>query len=172
MGDDWPWWRWDLGGLFVDWYSERSVWDPSIKGSIPSGLTQVHSSTQGFVWDPGIGSQLHRASRVAHIFELLEGKQSWGRRSVIFLFLVFLMTGLGWISKVGTRHVMGTNQCHQQAQGLFEGVLRSFYEDRWHSLDIFHHPSSLSFVPVHSDNFRKFELFVGLTPLITLNVAF
>ena len=42
----------------------------------------------------------------------------------------------------------------------------------WHSLDIFHHSSSLAFVPVHSDNFRKFELFMGLTQLITLTVAF
>ena len=43
---------------------------------------------------------------------------------------------------------------------------------RWHSLDIFHHPRSFSFVAVHSDNFRKFEVFVGLTQLITLKVAF
>ena len=42
----------------------------------------------------------------------------------------------------------------------------------WHSFDIFHHLSSSAFVPVHSDNFRKFELFVGLTQLITLKVAF
>ena len=42
----------------------------------------------------------------------------------------------------------------------------------WHSLDIFHHPSSLAFVPVHSDSFRKFELFMGLTQLIMLTVAF
>ena len=39
LGNDWPWWRWDSGGLFVCWYSERSVWDPGIEGSIPSGLT-------------------------------------------------------------------------------------------------------------------------------------
>ena len=42
----------------------------------------------------------------------------------------------------------------------------------WHSLDILHHPSSLVFVPVHSNNFQKFELFMGLTQLITLKVAF
>ena len=42
----------------------------------------------------------------------------------------------------------------------------------WHSLDIFHHPRSLAFVPVHSDNFQKFELFMGLTQLITLTVVF
>ena len=71
LGDDWPSWRWDLGGLFVDWYSERKVWDPGIEGSIPSGLTQVHSNTQRFVWDPGIGSQFRWANRVAHIFRLL-----------------------------------------------------------------------------------------------------
>ena len=45
LGNDWPWWHWDPGGLFVGWYSERSVWDPGIEGSIPRGLTQVHSST-------------------------------------------------------------------------------------------------------------------------------
>ena len=54
----------------------------------------------------------------------------------------------------------------------FGGVLRSFYAVGWHSLDIFHHPSNLAFVPVHSDNFRKFELFLGVTQLITLKVAF
>ena len=42
----------------------------------------------------------------------------------------------------------------------------------WHSLDIFHHPSNLPFVSVHSDNFQKIELFLGLTQLITLKVAF
>ena len=82
------------------------------------------------------------------------------------------MTGLGWTFKVRSRQVTGTGWCHQRAQGLFGGVLRSFYVFGWHSLDIFHHPSSLAFVPVHSDNFRKFELFVGLTQLITLKVAF
>ena len=50
--------------------------------------------------------------------------------------------------------------------------MRSFHVVWGHSLDILHHPSSLAFVPVHSDNFRKFELFVGLTQLITLKVAF
>ena len=50
--------------------------------------------------------------------------------------------------------------------------MRSFYAVGWHSLDIFHHPNSLAFVSVHSDNFQKFELFVGLTQLITLKVAF
>ena len=39
-------------------------------------------------------------------------------------------------------------------------------------LDTLHHPSGLAFVPVHSDDFRKFELFLGLTQLITLKVAF
>ena len=68
LGDDWPSWRGDPGGLFDDRYSERSVWDLSIEGSIPGGLTQVHSSTKRFVWDPGIGSQLRQANRVAHIF--------------------------------------------------------------------------------------------------------
>ena len=32
--------------------------------------------------------------------------------------------------------------------------------------------SSLAFIPVRSDNFQKFELFVGLTQLITFKVAF
>ena len=57
-------------------------------------------------------------------------------------------------------------------RGLFGGVLRRFYAVGWHSLDIFHHPSSLAFILVHSDNFRKFELFLGLTQLITLKVEF
>ena len=39
LGDDCPWWHWGLGGLFVDWYGERSVWDPGIEGSILSGFT-------------------------------------------------------------------------------------------------------------------------------------
>ena len=132
----------------------------------------MHSTTHGFVWDPGIGSQLQRANRLAHIFGLLEGKQSWGGRSVMFLLLVSPMTGLGWTSRVRSRPVTGTGWCHQRAQGLFEGFLMSFYVVGWHSLDIFHHPSSLAFVPVHSDNFRKFELFLGLIQLITLKVAF
>ena len=34
LGDDWPWWHWDPGGLFVDRYSERSVWDPGIERSL------------------------------------------------------------------------------------------------------------------------------------------
>ena len=151
MGDDWPWWRWDLGGLFVGWYNERSVWDPDIEGSIPSGLTQVYSSTLRFVWDLGIGSQLRWANRVAHIFRLFEGKQSWGGRSVIFPFLVSSMTGLGLTSRVRSRQVTGTGWWHLRAQGLFGGVLRSFYVFGWHSLDIFHHLSSLAFVPVHSE---------------------
>ena len=66
--------------------SQRLVWDPGIDGFVPSRLTQRHNITQWYVWDPGIGSQLHRANRVAHIFGLLEGKQSWGGRSVIFPF--------------------------------------------------------------------------------------
>ena len=101
LGDDWPWWHWDLGGLFDDKYCKRSVWDPDIEGSIPGRWTQVHSSTHEFVWDPGIGSQLHRANIMVHIFGLLEGKQSWGKGFVMFLFLVFLMTWLGWTFRVG-----------------------------------------------------------------------
>ena len=49
LGDDWPWWRWDPRGLFDDRYSERSVWEPNIEGSIPGGLTQAHSCTKRFV---------------------------------------------------------------------------------------------------------------------------
>ena len=82
------------------------------------------------------------------------------------------MTGLGWTSKVRSRQVTGTGWYHQWAQGIFRGVLRSFYVVEWHSLDVFNHPSSLPFVPVHSDNFRKIELFLGLTQLIMLKVAF
>ena len=82
------------------------------------------------------------------------------------------MTGLGGTSRVRSRLVTGTGWCHQRAQGLFGGVLRSFYVVGWHSFDIFHHPRSLAFVMVHSDNFQKTELFLGLTPLIKLKVAF
>ena len=42
----------------------------------------------------------------------------------------------------------------------------------WHSLDIFHHARNFPFVSVHSDNFWKIELFLGLTQLITIKVAF
>ena len=56
--------------------------------------------------------------------------------------------------------------------GAFGGFLRSFHDVRWHLLDVFYHPSSVPFVPMHSDNFRKIELFLGLTQLITLKVAF
>ena len=82
------------------------------------------------------------------------------------------MTGLGWTSRVRNRQVIGTGWCHQRAQGLFGGVLRSFYVVGWHSLDVFHHTSNLPFILVHYDNFRKIELFLGLTQLITLKVAF
>ena len=34
LGYYWPWWRWDLGGLLVGWYHERSVWDPGIERSL------------------------------------------------------------------------------------------------------------------------------------------
>ena len=109
---------------------------------------------------------------MAHIFGLLEGKQSWGGRFVIFPFLVSPMIGLGWTSRVRSRPVTGTGWCHQRAQGLFGGILRSFYAVGWNSLVIFHHPSSLAFIPMHSNNFWIFELFVGLTQLITLKVEF
>ena len=54
----------------------------------------------------------------------------------------------------------------------FGGFLRSFYEFIWHSLGIFHHPHSFPFVPLHSDNFQKTALLMGLTQLVTLKVAF
>ena len=146
--------------------------DPDIEGSILGGLTQAHSCTRRFVWDSGIGSQLHRADRVAHIFGLLEGKQSWGGRSVIFLFLVSPTTGSGWTSRVRSKQVTCTDWCYQWAQELFGGVLRSFHGFQRHLIDIIHHPSGLAFIPMHSDNFRKFELFLSLTQLITLKVAF
>ena len=50
--------------------------------------------------------------------------------------------------------------------------MRSFYAVGWNSLDIFHHPSSLPFVPGNFNNFQKIELFLGLTQLIMLKVAF
>ena len=109
---------------------------------------------------------------MAHIFGLLEGKQSWGGRSVIFPFLASPTTGSGWTSGVRSRQVTCTDWCYQRVQELFGGVFRSFHGFRRHSLDILHHPSSLAFVPAHSNNFRKFELFMGLTQLITLKVAF
>ena len=79
---------------------------------------------------------------------------------------------LGWASRVTRKPVTSIGWCHQWAQGLFGGFLSSFYAVEWHSLDIFHHPSILAFVLVHSDSFRKFELFMGLTQVITLKVAF
>ena len=82
------------------------------------------------------------------------------------------MIGLGWTSRVRSIQVTSIGWCHQWVQGLFGGVLRSFYDVQWHSLDVFHHPSSLPLVLVHFDNFRKIELFLGLTQLITLKVAF
>ena len=39
LGDDCPWFQWGPGGLFVGWYSERSVWDPDIKGFVSGDLT-------------------------------------------------------------------------------------------------------------------------------------
>ena len=93
-------------------------------------------------------------------------------RTVMFPFLVSPVTGLGGTSRVRSKPVTSTGWCHQRAQGLFGGVLRSFHGVRRHSLDILHHPSSLAFVPMHSDNFRNFELFMGLTQLIMLKVAF
>lgn len=126
FGDDSPWWHWDPGGWIDERCGKRSVWDPGIEGSILGGLTQAHSSIQGFVWDPGIGSQLHRANRAAHIFGFLEGKQSWGGSSVIFLCLVSPMTGLEWTSRVRSKQVTGTGWCHQRAQGLFGRIFEEF----------------------------------------------
>ena len=91
--------------------------------------------------------------------------------SVIFPFLATPTTGPGWSSRVRSRQVTGTDWCYQRAQGLFGEVLRSFHGFWRHSLDILHHLSDLAFVLVHSDNFRKFELFMGLTQLIMLKVA-
>ena len=90
----------------------------------------------------------------------------------MFPFLVSPVTGLGGTSRVRSRQVTCTDWCYQWAQELFGGVLRSFHVVRRHSLDILHHPSSLAFVPMHSDNFQNFELFMGLTQLILLKVAF
>ena len=56
--------------------------------------------------------------------------------------------------------------------GDFGGILRIFYAFGWHSLDTFHHPRILPFVPVHSNNFQKIELFLGLTQLIMLELVF
>ena len=50
--------------------------------------------------------------------------------------------------------------------------MRIFYVVRWHLLDIFHHLSSLPFVSLHSNNFRKIELLLGLTQLIMPKVVF
>ena len=75
----------------------------------------MHGSTKGFVWDLSIASEFHWANRVAHIFLFLKGKQSWGGRSDIFLFLVSPMIGLGWTSRVGSRQVTDIGWCHQRA---------------------------------------------------------
>ena len=47
MGDDFPWWRWDPGGLIDDRCGERSIWDPNIEGSVPGGLTQEAVAPRG-----------------------------------------------------------------------------------------------------------------------------
>ena len=39
LSDDWPWWHGDLGELFDDMYSKRSVWDLGIEGSVSGYLT-------------------------------------------------------------------------------------------------------------------------------------
>ena len=112
LGDDWPWWHWDPGGLVDDRYSERSLWDPGIEGSVFDGLTRRHSSTQRFIWDPGIGSQLHQANRVVHIFRLFEGKQSWGRGFVMFQILFFSIIQPGWISRIGDGQAIRAGSCY------------------------------------------------------------
>jgi len=45
LGDDWPWWYWDLRRLVDDRNSQRSIWDSGIEGSIHDGLTQRKSIT-------------------------------------------------------------------------------------------------------------------------------
>ena len=74
LGDYWPRWRWDLGGLLVGWYCERSLWDPSIEISL---RIRVMQRSERFQWDPGtfcsIGGEHQLESRLVQA--LLEDKQ-------------------------------------------------------------------------------------------------
>ena len=74
LGDYWPWWRWDSGGLLIDWYCERSLWDPGIEISL---RIRVMQETERFQWDPGtfcsIGGEHQLESRLVQA--LLEDKQ-------------------------------------------------------------------------------------------------
>ena len=129
--DDWPLWHWDPRGSIDGKMSQSLVQEPSIKGFIHGCMARGHGITQWFVWDLGIGFQLHRTMRLVDRYRLLEGKQSWGGRIfVIFLFLVSLMAWLGWTSMVGGSQVKGVGLLHPRAQELLEGlygVLRSFF---------------------------------------------
>ena len=92
--------------------------------------------------------------------------------NVMFHFMVFVMTFLGWTLRVGDRHFIGAGWHHRWALGDFGGVLRIYCEVWWHSLGMFHYLHSFPFVLLHSDKFHKLELLMGLTQLITPKVAF
>ena len=53
LGDYWPWWRWDPGGLLVGWYHERSVWDLGIERSLHIRVMQRKGKIHWRIWDPG-----------------------------------------------------------------------------------------------------------------------
>lgn len=117
------WWHWDPGGFVDNKFRRRLVWDPSIKESVHGKLTQEQSFTQWFVWDPSIGSQLRRATRLVHKLGLLEGKQSWGGRTVMSSFLFFFIVQPGGFPE--QRMAKSVEQVYA-IKGP-DGVLRRFY---------------------------------------------
>ena len=51
---------WLIKGIQMDFgISQRVVWDPGIKGSIYDGVARRHEVIQWFIWDLGIGVQIH-----------------------------------------------------------------------------------------------------------------
>ena len=86
LGDDWPSWHGDSGGLFDDRYNERSVWDPDIEISLHIRVIQRTGEIERCIWDPGTfysdGGE-HQLER-GLVQALLEDKKFLAGRTVIF----------------------------------------------------------------------------------------